>query len=122
MSFKIISLFLILALISPIRSQSSEESGETDGSEPESYLDLLNTIEDGGYKAFVVYDYSQGQSGKIDTVLQLDLSIMDVGEDYPQLDYDEDRDVVEEFDWNLASSSLEEEEEEEEVEDHPVFS
>ena len=104
-----------------IISQSSEESGETEGSDPGSYLDLLNTIEDGGYKAFVVYDYSQGQSGKIDTVLQLDLSIMDVGEDYPQLDYDEDRDVVEEFDWNLASSSLEEEEEEE-VEDHPVSS
>merc|ERR1712110_1223858 len=113
-SFKTISLFLILALLSPIRSLSSEESEESGESEepeePKSYLDLLNTIEDGGYEEemFVVYDYSQGQAGQIDTVLQLDLSITDTDRDYPPLDYDEDRDAEEEFDWSLVSSSLEE--------------
>merc|ERR1711953_1464310 len=97
MSFKSISLFLILALLSPIRSTSSEESEEA-----ETYLDLLNKIEDGGYGEgmFVFYDYSQGQAGKIDTVLQLDLSIMDTDSDYPPLDYDEETVVEEEFDWS----------------------
>merc|ERR1711953_1486365 len=96
-SFKTISLFLILALLSPIRSTSSEESEEA-----ETYLDLLNKIEDGGYGEgmFVFYDYSQGQAGKIDTVLQLDLSIMDTDSDYPPLDYDEETVVEEEFDWS----------------------
>ena len=49
---------------------------------------------------FVFYDYSQGQAGKIDTVLQLDLSIMDTDSDYPPLDYDEETVVEEEFDWS----------------------
>merc|ERR550539_1051355 len=105
-----ISLFLLLALLSPIRSHSSEESKETEGSDTKTYLDLLNKIEDGGYDEglFVVYDYSQGQAGQIDTVLHLDLSITDLGVDYPALDYDEARDGEEEFDWSMLSSSVEE--------------
>merc|ERR1719510_316576 len=122
MSFKIISLFLILALLSPIRSLSSEESSEESSKdssedsseesseEPKSSLDMFNKIEDGGYgeEIFVVYDYSQGQGGKIAAVLQVDLSLIDADADYPPLDYEENRTAEEEFDWSLLSSSSEE--------------
>ena len=56
----------------------------------------------------MVYDYSQGQAGKIDTVLQLDLSLSEADVDYPPVDYDEARGGEEEFDWSLVSASLEE--------------
>ena len=75
---------------------------------------MLNNIEDGGYDEalLVVYDYSQGQAGEIDTVLHLDLSITeedgDGDGDYPAVHYDEARDSEEEFDWSMLSSSLEE--------------
>jgi len=109
-SGKNISLFLVLALLSPSRSHSSEKSKETEGLDTKTYLDLLNKIEDGGYDEglFVVYDYSQGQAGKIDTVLQLDLSLTEADVDYPPVDYDEARAGEEEFDWSLVSASLEE--------------
>merc|ERR1719219_1118137 len=111
-SCKTISLFLVLSLISPIRSQSSEESKEKDGSEAKSYHDMFNQIEDGGYdeQFFVVYDYSQGQAGEIDTVLHLDLSITEEDGDYPAPHYDEVRGSLEEFEpfWSLVSSSPEE--------------
>merc|ERR1719400_185763 len=108
-SFITISLFLLLATLSPIRSDSSEESEES--KERESDHDQLNRIEDGGYDGglFVAYDYSQGQAGEIDTVLHLDLSITELAGDgdYPALDYDEVRDGLEEFDWSMLSSSEE---------------
>ena len=73
---------------------------------------MFNKIEDGGYgeEIFVVYDYSQGQGGKIAAVLQVDLSLIDADADYPPLDYDENRTAEEEFDWSLLSSSSEEKE------------
>merc|ERR1719400_414903 len=114
-SFITISLFLLLATLSPIRSDSSEESEES--KERESDHDQLNRIEDGGHDGglFVAYDYSQGQAGEIDTVLHLDLSITELAGDgdYPALDYDEVRDGLEEFDWSMLSSSEEVEREEE---------
>ena len=71
---------------------------------------MLNNIEDGGYDEalLVVYDYSQGQAGEIDTVLHLSITELDGDGDYPAVHYDEARESEEEFDWNMLSSSLEE--------------
>jgi len=102
MRVSIISLFLLLALLSPIES---EEAAKEDGGYPE-ILEMLSTIEDGGYDketSWVDYDYSP-EAG-IDNVLDADLSFLrrNTDRDYP-LDYEETEQKVLNHHENIFAS------------------
>jgi len=96
MGVKMISLFLLLILNSPIKSDEATLGAEVEGNDSqnmEDILDMLNTLEDGGYDKknyWVDYDYSQDAG--ISNVLITDLSFSGEDSDYP-LNYDDVTDM-----------------------------
>merc|ERR1712126_410784 len=110
MRLKIISLFLFLSFYSPVRSDQGHVVPEEDGNiseDMEAIVDMLNTIEDGGYgrnKPLVDYDYSQ--DGGLEIVLDTEVSFTDrEGEDYP-LNYDDGTDKEDHLDEDVPTGEV----------------
>jgi len=110
MRLKIISLILFLSFYSPVRSDQGHVVPEEDGNiseDMEAIVDMLNTIEDGGYgrsKPLVDYDYSQ--DGGLEIVLDTEVSFTDrEGEDYP-LNYDDGTDKEDHLDEDLPTGEV----------------